>query len=52
MTVGIETALRREMDGVVAGLNLLVRIPGIALNGFGDTHLDRSASLAAGLLSG
>jgi acetylornithine deacetylase/succinyl-diaminopimelate desuccinylase-like protein len=48
----LRAAIAREMPGVRADLERLVRIPGIAFNGFDHSHLDRSAEATAELLRG
>jgi len=57
MTVALtETALRaaieREMPGVRADLERLVRIPSIAFDGYDHSHVERSAEAVAELLRG
>jgi len=46
----LRTAIAREMPGVRADLEALVRIPGIAFDGFDFTPLERSAEAVAELL--
>jgi acetylornithine deacetylase/succinyl-diaminopimelate desuccinylase-like protein len=48
----LRAAIDREMPGVLADLKSLVRIPGIAFDGFDHSHVDRSAEAVAQLLSG
>ena len=48
----LRAAIAREMPGVRADLERLVRIPGIAFDGFDHTHLERSAEAVAALLRG
>jgi acetylornithine deacetylase/succinyl-diaminopimelate desuccinylase-like protein len=48
----LRTAIERELSGVRADLERLVRIPGIAFDGFDHSHLDRSAEATADLLRG
>lgn len=48
----LRAAIDREMPGVRADLERLVRIPGIAFPGFDHSHVDRSADAVASLLSG
>lgn len=48
----LRAAIDREMPGVFADLKSLVRIPGIAFDGFDHSHVDRSAEAVARLLSG
>src|SRR5438105_12432638 len=48
----IRAAIRREMPGVRADLERLVRIPGIAFAGFDHSHVERSAEAVAELLRG
>ncbi|RKF25250.1 dipeptidase [Micromonospora globbae] len=48
----IRAAVEREMPGVRADLERLVRIPGIAFDGFDHSHVERSAEAVAELLRG
>ena len=48
----LRAAIEREMPGVRADLERLVRIPGIAFDGFDHTHVERSAEAVAELLRG
>jgi acetylornithine deacetylase/succinyl-diaminopimelate desuccinylase-like protein len=48
----LRAAITRELPGVRADLERLVRIPGIAFDGFDHTHVDRSADAVAELLRG
>jgi acetylornithine deacetylase/succinyl-diaminopimelate desuccinylase-like protein len=48
----LRAALAREMPGVRADLERLVRIPGIAFDGFDHTVVERSAEAVAELLRG
>jgi len=48
----IRSAIARELPGVRADLEQLIRIPGIAFDGFDHTQLDRSAATVAELLRG
>jgi cysteinylglycine-S-conjugate dipeptidase len=48
----IRAAITRELPGVRADLERLVRIPGIAFTGFDHTHVERSAEAVAELLRG
>jgi acetylornithine deacetylase/succinyl-diaminopimelate desuccinylase-like protein len=48
----LRAAIDREMPGVRADLERLVRIPGIAFDGFDFTPLERSAEAVAELLRG
>jgi acetylornithine deacetylase/succinyl-diaminopimelate desuccinylase-like protein len=48
----LRAAIRREMPGVRADLERLVRIPGIAFTGFDHSNVDRSAEAVAELLRG
>jgi acetylornithine deacetylase/succinyl-diaminopimelate desuccinylase-like protein len=50
--VQLRAAVERELPGVRADLEQLVRIPGIAFPGFDHTNLDHSAAAAATLLRG
>jgi acetylornithine deacetylase/succinyl-diaminopimelate desuccinylase-like protein len=57
MTVAINSAelrnaIERELPGVRADLERLVRIPGIAFEGFDHSHVERSAEAVAELLRG
>ena len=49
---GLRVAVGELMPGVRADLERLVRIPGIAFDGFDHTHLERSAEAVAELLRG
>jgi acetylornithine deacetylase/succinyl-diaminopimelate desuccinylase-like protein len=44
------TAIEREMPAVRADLERLIRIPGVAFDGFDHAHVERSAEVTAGLL--
>ncbi|MFC0006830.1 dipeptidase [Micromonospora siamensis] len=46
----IRAAVERELPGVRADLERLVRIPGIAFEGFDHSHVERSAEAVAELL--
>jgi acetylornithine deacetylase/succinyl-diaminopimelate desuccinylase-like protein len=46
----LRAAIDREMPGVQADLERLVRIPGIAFEGFDHSQVERSAEAVAGLL--
>jgi cysteinylglycine-S-conjugate dipeptidase len=46
----VRAAIEREMPGVRADLERLVRIPGIAFDGFDFSHVSRSADAVATLL--
>src|SRR3954465_4222178 len=46
----LRAAIAREMPGVRADLERLVRIPGIAFEGFDHSHVERSAEAVAELL--
>src|SRR3569833_2808839 len=46
----IRAAVERELPGVRADLERLVRIPGIAFTGFDHSHVERSAEAVAALL--
>jgi acetylornithine deacetylase/succinyl-diaminopimelate desuccinylase-like protein len=46
----IRAAVERELPGVRADLERLVRIPGIAFTGFDHSHVERSAEAVAELL--
>jgi cysteinylglycine-S-conjugate dipeptidase len=46
----LRAAIRREMPGVRADLERLVRIPGVAFEGFDHSHVERSAEAVAELL--
>lgn len=48
----LRAAIAREMPGVRSDLERLVRIPGIAFEGFDHSHIERSAMAVAGLLRG
>lgn len=48
----LRAAIARELPGVRADLERLVRIPGIAFAGFDHSHVDRSAEATAELLRG
>ncbi|WP_141959520.1 dipeptidase [Actinoallomurus bryophytorum] len=48
----LRAAIEREMPGVRADLERLVRIPGIAFDGFDHSELDRSAEAVAELARG
>src|SRR6185369_14185596 len=48
----IRAAIRRELPGVRADLEALVRIPSIAFAGFDHSHVERSADAVAELLRG
>src|SRR3954462_2401646 len=48
----LRAAIAREMPGVRADLERLIRIPGIAFEGFDHTQVDRSAEAVAELLRG
>src|SRR6266508_6470387 len=48
----LRAAIDRELPGVRADLERLVRIPGIAFDGFDHSHLARSAEAVAELLRG
>jgi cysteinylglycine-S-conjugate dipeptidase len=48
----LRAAIAREMPGVRADLERLVRIPGIAFEGFDHSHVQRSAETVAELLRG
>src|SRR5688500_14028611 len=48
----LRAAIARELPGVRADLERLVRIPGIAFDGFDFSHLERSAQATAELLRG
>src|SRR3954470_1348083 len=48
----VRAAVAREMPGGRADLERLVRIPGIAFEGFDHSHVERSAEAVAELLSG
>lgn len=49
---GLRAAIERELPGVRADLERLVRIPGIAFDGFDHSHVERSAEAVAELLRG
>src|SRR3954470_18138606 len=48
----LRAAIEREMPGVRADLERLIRIPGIAFGGFDHAHVERSAEAVAELLHG
>ena len=48
----LRAAIEREMPGVRADLERLVRIPSIAFEGFDHSHVERSAEAVAELLRG
>ncbi|MFK3982963.1 dipeptidase [Micromonospora sp. NPDC050397] len=48
----LRDAVERELPGVRADLERLIRIPGIAYDGFDHSHLERSAEAVAELLTG
>ncbi len=48
----LRAAVEREMPGVRADLERLIRIPGIAFDGFDHSHVERSAAAVAGLMRG
>src|SRR3954471_18713916 len=48
----VRAAITRELPGVRADLERLVRIPGIAFEGFDHTQVERSAKAVADLLRG
>ncbi|HEU4347321.1 MAG TPA: M20/M25/M40 family metallo-hydrolase, partial [Actinoplanes sp.] len=48
----LRAAIERELPGVRADLERLVRIPGIAFDGFDHTQVERSAEAVADLLRG
>ena len=48
----LRAAVARELPGVRADLERLVRIPGIAFDGFDHSHVERSAEAVAELLRG
>jgi cysteinylglycine-S-conjugate dipeptidase len=48
----LRAAVARELPGVRADLERLVRVPGIAFPGFDHSHVQRSAELTAELLRG
>src|SRR3954453_2962033 len=48
----LRAAIAREMPGVRADLERLVRIPGVAFEGFDHAHVERSAEAVAELLRG
>ncbi|MEV0156598.1 dipeptidase [Micromonospora sp. NPDC050686] len=48
----IRAAVEQELPGVRADLERLVRIPGIAFEGFDHSHVERSAEAVAELLRG
>ncbi len=48
----LRAAVARELPGVRADLERLVRIPGVAFEGFDHSHVERSATAVAELLRG
>jgi acetylornithine deacetylase/succinyl-diaminopimelate desuccinylase-like protein len=48
----LRAAIEREMPGVRADLERLIRIPGIAFDGFDHSHVERSAAAVAELSRG
>ncbi|WP_434744088.1 dipeptidase [Micromonospora sp. SH-82] len=48
----VRAAVERELPGVRADLERLVRIPGVAFDGFDHSHVERSADAVAELLRG
>jgi cysteinylglycine-S-conjugate dipeptidase len=48
----LRAAIARELPGVRADLERLVRIPGVAFDGFDHSHVERSAQATAELLRG
>src|SRR3954469_11420532 len=48
----LRAAIARELPGVRADLERLVRIPGVAFDGFDHSHVVRSAEAVAELLRG
>ncbi|MDT4986450.1 MAG: hypothetical protein QOI74_544, partial [Micromonosporaceae bacterium] len=48
----LRAAIEREMPGVRADLERLVRIPSVAFDGFDHSHVERSAAAVADLLRG
>src|SRR5690349_24635557 len=48
----LRDTIAREMPGVRADLEALVRIPGVAFEGFDHSHVERSAEAVAELLRG
>jgi acetylornithine deacetylase/succinyl-diaminopimelate desuccinylase-like protein len=52
MSADVRAAVEREMPGVRADLERLVRIPGIAFAGYDFSHVERSAEAVAELLRG
>src|SRR5258706_7871230 len=48
----LRAAIERELPGVRADLERLVRIPGIAFDGFDHSQVERSAEAVAALLRG
>ncbi|MFF5084388.1 dipeptidase [Actinoplanes sp. NPDC000266] len=48
----LRAAVARELPGVRADLERLIRIPGIAFEGFDHSHVERSAEAVAELLRG
>ncbi|MFI5496928.1 dipeptidase [Actinoplanes sp. NPDC051859] len=48
----LRAAIARELPGVRADLERLVRIPGVAFDGFDHSHVERSAEAVAELLRG
>ena len=48
----LRAAIEREMPGVRADLERLIRIPGVAFDGFDHSHVERSAAAVADLSRG
>jgi acetylornithine deacetylase/succinyl-diaminopimelate desuccinylase-like protein len=48
----LRAAVARELPGVREDLERLIRIPGVAFDGFDHAHVERSAEAVAGLLRG
>lgn len=48
----LRVAIQRQLPGVRADLERLIRIPGIAFDGFDHSHVERSAAAVAELLRG
>ncbi|MEH1013580.1 dipeptidase [Micromonospora sp. CPCC 206060] len=48
----LRAAVERELPGVRADLERLVRVPGVAFDGFDHSHVERSAEAVAELLRG
>jgi acetylornithine deacetylase/succinyl-diaminopimelate desuccinylase-like protein len=48
----LRAAVERELPGVRADLEKLIRIPGVAFEGFDRAHVERSAAAVADLLRG